>query len=165
MTSVATTTSVASTTSVAASTTPVITGTTSAAPSGKSWNITLDGRPIAQGEGVYTATCAHQTAISRDPSNPSGESIHIVAGPGTTDLIAGSLEVQKVSITDDSGDSYLYDPKQVSFHVGGGDAQAAQSGMTYTIIGHIAPYQTVQGQTLKDATPVPFEFEVTCSER
>ena len=117
-----------------------------------SYNIVVNGQTLAKGPGGNQVTCGH---------NP----IHIVAGGGQgnfANLTEGSLQVQQISITDGTGASYLYDPKQAPYHVGGGDAQATQSGNTYKITGHIAPYQTAQGQTQKDATPVPFEFDATC---
>lgn len=78
------------------------------------------------------------------------------------DLTDGTLEVQRVSIADSSGATYLLDPKQAAYQVGGGDATATNSGKTYKITGHIAPYTNAQQETLKDAAPVPFEFDATC---
>jgi hypothetical protein len=117
-----------------------------------SWNIILNGQELSKGAGGNQVTCGH------DP-------IHIVVG-GSNGLFAnlteGTLQVQQISLVDNTGASYLYDPKQTVYHWGGGDAQATQSGNAYKITGHIAPYMSVQGQTQKDATPVPFEFDATC---
>jgi hypothetical protein len=118
-----------------------------------SWNITVNGQAMNKGgPGGKAVSCGH---------NP----IHIVVGTGSgtfANLTEGTLEVVQISIADATGATYLYDPKQTVYHWGGGDAQATQSGKTYTITGHIAPYMNVQGQTQKDATPVPFEFDATC---
>jgi hypothetical protein len=117
-----------------------------------SWNITINGQAIAKGPAGNDVSCGH---------NP----IHIVVGgnSGTfANLTDGTLQVQRISITDSTGPTYLYDPSQVAYHVGGGDATATNSGKTYKITGHIAPYTNAQQQTLKDAAPVPFEFDATC---
>ena len=134
-------------------------GTTSAALGGTSWNITLNGQAMAKGGNKVT--CGRGTPIS-GPSRGL-KTIHIEAGNGEADLTEGDpLKVDRILIKDDTGASYLYDPLQVQQHVGGGDAQVSKSGNTYEITGRIAPYRSAQGQTLKDAPPVPFEFEATC---
>jgi lipoprotein LpqH len=128
---------------------------TSVVPEDMSWNITVNNQAVAQGVG------ANKVACGKDGDDP----IHIMVGSGTgtyVDLTKETLEVEAVSISDDTGASYLFDPEQQAYHWGGGDAQATRSGKTYKITGHIAPYMNVQGQIQKDATPVPFEFVATC---
>jgi hypothetical protein len=117
-----------------------------------SWSAIVNGQQFAHGEEAKQVSCGH------DP-------IHIVVGYGSgvfANLTEGTLEVQQISIGPRGGASYLYDPKQTVYGYGGGDAQATQSGQAYKITGHIAPYQSAQGQTLKNAAPVPFEFDATC---
>jgi hypothetical protein len=117
-----------------------------------SWSVIVDGQQLAHGDEATRVTCGH------DP-------IHIVVGYGSgvfANLTEGTLEVQQISVAARSGATYLYDPKQTVYGWGGGDAQATQSGKTYKITGHIAPYTSAQGQTLKNATPVPLEFDATC---
>jgi len=150
----------ASTTSAAANTTPTAPATTSASAGGTSWNITLNGKALAQNVNYRDVTCGRGTPIS-GPSRGK-TTVEITAGPANAEVSEGPLQVQWVNITDDTRATYRYDPSQASYHVGGGDAQVTQSGNTYKITGHIAPYENAQGQTQKDATPVPFELDATC---
>lgn len=147
-------------TSSSPGTTPVITDTTSAAPGGTSWNITLNGEALPQGDGSSKVTCGRGTPIS-GPSRGK-QTINIKAGPGRADLVEGPLQVASVRISDGTGAYYLYDPSQAARHVGGGDAQVTEEGESYKITGHIALELNGEGKTQKDATPVPFEFEATC---
>jgi Mycobacterium 19 kDa lipoprotein antigen len=124
-----------------------------AAHAGGSWSAIVNGQELAHGDEAKQVSCGH------DP-------IHIVVGYGSgifANLAEGTLEVRQISIGPrGGGTTYLYDPKQTVYGSGGGDAQATQSGKTYKITGHIAPYLSAQGQILKNATPVPLEFDVTC---
>jgi Protein of unknown function (DUF2510)/Mycobacterium 19 kDa lipoprotein antigen len=120
------------------------------------WNIIVNGQDIRAYHPELGAGCSGQ--------NP----IHIAVSGGSSfaELTEGTLQVLRVYINDEAktGNSYMYDPKQQASHVGGGDAQATQSGKTYKITGHIAPYHTPnETETQHDATPVPFEFDATCS--
>jgi hypothetical protein len=124
---------------------------------------------------------AHSATLCRVPANPplpdeGPEYEERIRGTrhsgGASDFDTGTradlinttpLQVISISLMDANKNEYLLNPSSTN-HTGGGDAQITKNGNTFKMVGHIALYMNAQQQIQTDATPVPFEFDVTCPQ-
>ncbi|WP_231121002.1 lipoprotein LpqH [Mycobacterium colombiense] len=144
----------------------------SSAPTGSAstgagdYKLTINGSQETP-KGNPNITCSLSPLYSNQNGVPSGTGlydIHFGRNGDASFYNTTPLQVAQISLGDGKGNSYLLSPSQVRQHHGGGNVQITKDGNTFKMVGDIAPYTDAHGKTLEDATPVPFEFDVTCPE-